>query len=367
MVDITATLFLYLSGWIDSCPCHDSDATPGERSFRSRERKSYWKRILGKPCRMICRRAPDLAAGRFLEFLRLLARVYLNGLLFELAKVGVQGQDRAVILRDFDSMRHYVHLIFNIQFGHWQQLPWILAGTASSSLGVARGCARRALAMFAGAPGGRRHHFVEMLLCAPGSRGHYEMTAFVNGEDPRNLPLLLRMMARFRFILTSERWVEALHAANKHWLSTAHHAGAVHVAFRSCLPVLKARLEHDPGCFHALADHCMNTRNIVECLKTIGFELHPRVREILATEKKSSLHRKYLKELMRMIYHVDPRTLYQDLPDKLPIGPVPPPPPAPPPGPGPLGLGLQNEHSKATVIGRTRRWRVEWREGGTIS
>ena len=44
MTDILAVLFLALSAWVDSCPCHQD--VIGEGAFSTRERRSYWKRWL---------------------------------------------------------------------------------------------------------------------------------------------------------------------------------------------------------------------------------------------------------------------------------------------------------------------------------
>eukprot|EP00959_Pyramimonas_sp_CCMP1952_P444406 9304637-Pyramimonas_sp.AAC.1 len=121
---------------------------------------------------MICRRAPELAAGKFTEFINLLLRVSLNGLLFELAAMSLDGEDRAQVLRDYDATRRYVYFVCTLKFGCWQQLPWVLMGIASSSVGVGRECARKSLRLWTHRrrDHGYRAHFLETVLCDPASR-----------------------------------------------------------------------------------------------------------------------------------------------------------------------------------------------------
>eukprot|EP00959_Pyramimonas_sp_CCMP1952_P460062 9479248-Pyramimonas_sp.AAC.1 len=122
------------------------------------------------------------------------------------------------------------------------------------------------------------------------------MKAFTSGADPKTLPLLYRMMGRFRFVLTSERWVEALHAASRHWLTSAHHAGPVHVAFHSMLPTLRAKLKRHPRSLEAMVDHCSSVKTGLSGLQAMGLSSHPRIQEMLAASKKKELSRKLLPE-----------------------------------------------------------------------
>ena len=44
MVDMLATLVLMMAHWADSCCCHMK--IPGQHAFSTREKRSYWKRLL---------------------------------------------------------------------------------------------------------------------------------------------------------------------------------------------------------------------------------------------------------------------------------------------------------------------------------
>ena len=150
MVDIMAVLFMMLSAWFDSCPCHYEH--PGAPDFTSRERRSYWSEKLRTPCVMVCRRAPEWAAGEVFHMLKALLDFAAIALLFELAAAGVGDEDRACIMQDFACIRRQLWFVFQIKFGHWQQLPWILFGLAHERAGIARWCVRRALQLFVSAP-----------------------------------------------------------------------------------------------------------------------------------------------------------------------------------------------------------------------
>ena len=76
------------------------------------------------------------------------------------------------------------------------------------------------------------HWLVVLLLVM--DRGRAELARFASTFAVRSELLLLEIMsARFRFALTSERWVEALHALTKQAIDSAHHGGPVNVAFHA--------------------------------------------------------------------------------------------------------------------------------------
>ena len=65
------------------------------------------------------------------------------------------------------------------------------------------------------------------------------MVQFIQGAEITTLEFLLRMRTRFRFILTSERWAERMHAESKVYLAIANHTGPVHVALFSIVPSMR--------------------------------------------------------------------------------------------------------------------------------
>ena len=197
---------------------------------------------------------------------------------FELAAEGTGPADIAEIVRDFANLRRYVHFIFVVKCTHWQQLPWILFGVAHSNIAIARQCCKRALQLSAASQHPEGEHMLSQLLCAPGGRGYAEMVQFIRSGVIDPAGFMLRMLARMRFAITSERWVESLHAANKHWLASCNRAGPVHVALFAALPALRQFLHEDEGAdqqdssnIAKLAAHTEVTQDMKRCLEEVGF------------------------------------------------------------------------------------------------
>ena len=328
MIDICAVLFLLLSAWFDACPCHYN--IPGSEAFCAAERRSYWTKKQADPCVMAGRRAPEWAAGAFFDFLSTMCGYSANTLLFELASAGLTDQEKSTVMQDVGALRRQLFFVLQVKFCHWQQLPWILSGLAHEVKEVAMRCAVRALQLFAGASDQDTHHMYTLALLLPG-RGLTEMEALAQGiSDITDLGLLWRMAARFRFVITTDRWVEALHAESHHWLATAPNAGPVHVAFHAGLPTIMPFLRDHPTSFSEYAAHCKRTRNPHQCLQRMGLYTHPTVRRLIEEKGIQNINRRSAKHVVALLYHVDAETLYSELPDSLPED-VPPPPPGPPP------------------------------------
>ena len=257
--------------------------------------------------------------------------VSLGALVGLLIEIGLTPERRAGIMRDYDAMLRLIHFTFNVKFGHWLQLPWLLCGIAHHRRAVRMHCIRWALALFDASVPGTRQHFLTTLMCGLGTRGRHEMLRVLAGDDESSLGFFQRMQGRFRFIITSERWVEALHAGIHAALSSAHHAGTVHVAFFTCITALRA-LFADPDRVTALASACADVCNAKRAILKMGLGHHPVARKIL----QETLVSKARKDLVRIIYHVDMDTLFQQL-ENVEVQPPPPPPPGgPPPRPPPL-------------------------------
>ena len=173
----------------------------------------YWRKLADiSNCVMACRRAPEMAAGQFMDAMKSFLAVCASSLLVELTSIDVPAGDIGIITRDFAAARRHVFFILHVKFAHWQQNPWLLFGLGHAEMDMVRRCAQRALQIFEHNPS---THFLCLLLLQHGTRGRAEMIALVSGTDISDLLLLMRMRGRFRFALSSERWVESLHAASK--------------------------------------------------------------------------------------------------------------------------------------------------------
>ena len=137
------------------------------------------------------------------------------------------------------------------------------------------------------------------------------------------------MVSRFRFALTSERWVEALHAISKHIVSHAHNIGPVHIAFHAILEPLRRWLKNSPETLSELSRDCMLVRNPMAALTRMGLSRHPSAQKLLLEGGQigqvAHMNRKHTHEITEILYHVDTFTLQQHQPDSLPMLPPGPP------------------------------------------
>ena len=338
MVDLLATFFMYLSWWTDSCPCHAD--LPVAENLTAGRRASYWRKLQDvSSCVMSCRRAPEMAAGALKTIMGTFLSMAASTLLVELHVLGLIEGDIGIIMRDFAAARRHVFFIFHVKFGHWQQIPWLLFALGHRRMDEVRRCMRIALQIYERSPS---THFLCSLLLAYGTQGRAEMLALIGGANIEDLPLLLRMRGRFKFALSSERWVESLHAASKHWLDIVRNCGPAHVGFFSGLSAIRRYMKTHKDALLTYSAACMLVRNPLKCLQAMGFMHHPEVQRLIAASGKRGLGREARGAVIDLLYHCDGHTLYSDLPDSLPPAPSyrgppgpPPPPPPPPPGPGP--------------------------------
>ena len=255
-----------------------------------------------------------------------------NALLAELGGLLLDDQDQEVVLSDFANARRHIWMTFVMKVSFWQLLPWRLFGIGHGVLHKAQACARACLLLRDDSPPTADDHWLTIALCVL-QEGRAQLRRFAETGDMS--PWLKRMAARFRFAVSSERWVEALHAQSSLLVASAHHIGPVHLAFMAALKPLTELLEKDRQCMTALARFCSQATNPLKCLDLVGMREHPTLANLLP------LSRRHHRKAIEVLYHVDPETLYREIPP-LPEPPglpaAPPGPPPPPPGPpGPPG------------------------------
>lgn len=156
---------------------------------------------------------------------------------------------------------------------HWQTLPWILFGAAHWIEQTARQCAAKALQLFANLEDGHVLHWLTLVMCVPGSQVAAEFAAFAGGAARAGLGVLTRWLARFCFALTSERWVEALHAKATHDVAAAQHSGPVHMGFYSGLSGIRELLSSSGKSenLSSLAHQCGLHNNVTKCIQSKGY------------------------------------------------------------------------------------------------
>lgn len=259
---------------------------------------------------MTCRRAPEFASGKMFQFLRILLNAGVAALSLDLAAALVLGSDQVEVLREFATERAYIWFTFVVKFSFWQCLPWSLFGLGHTDEAVARMVANSCLQQFATLPVGSTIHWLVLVFFVGDSVVAHELRLFAAGAARTTLPVLMRFMARFRFALTSERWIEALHAAARHFLTYAHHAGPAHIGFHSVLPVIRKRLERDKSILDDLARHCTEIRNLRMCLHKFGLSKKPEAELLLGRSGSERVNKRGVQRATRILYHVDRATLY---------------------------------------------------------
>jgi hypothetical protein len=336
MMEIAGFLIMALSAWFDDCPCHGKE--PGiETASDRRQRKQYYKRARLFKCFMAGRRAANMAAGEVLEFIRRLFATGQNALAMELARERIDDGNVAFIVREFAALRRHALFFFSLKFSYLRQLPWIIFGIAHRCLETAIACLKRGMDLFdawyAAGPSEVKQHWLAVVMYWPGSRGRADSITFILTGAASTF--LGRIRGRCIFPLTTDRYVEALHAGSRQSLISAPHAGAVHVAFFAAAQGIEEAFEYDPvSALGGLADACSEARNVLKGLKKCGLIRHPGVIKYFAGNPRRQIHYEGRKGMIEIIYHLDRPTLYGDVPEAL-IGfdGFDAPPPGPPPSP----------------------------------
>ena len=301
----------HVMNWCEACPCHGHDESLQGKAKHSK--KGLFARIGLHSCPMASRRAPECAAGAILEVIRQGLQSMERGLVLHSSFLACDEGARQVVLSDSSHGKRYCMLVANIKFSHWEQLPWVLMGVAHHDADKARQCASRALRLYAATGSQVAQHPVSKQLCCPGTRGHAELSAFISGEPLCNLAFLRRFAAKYKFVSVCERWIESRHALLGRHLRKATHVSAQHVAFSGCQHVLRELLLHKPHELNQLVQLCDFTRSPGSALQAVNLHYHPSVRRIML-EDRSQLARKYRPWVVELLYHVDRKTLFQNLP-----------------------------------------------------
>ena len=82
-------------------------------------------------------------------------------------------------------------------------------GLADHRIEYARACARRVLNLFDASPS---THWLAVCLCELGSIGRAQIEGFIAGTSLECLPELEIQVAKMRFVVVVERWIEGRHA-----------------------------------------------------------------------------------------------------------------------------------------------------------
>eukprot|EP00969_Alexandrium_andersonii_P356374 15446411-Alexandrium_andersonii.AAC.1 len=226
----------------------------------------------------------------------------------------LSAEDRSRVLDDYATARSHLEFVFRVKLAHWQQLPYLLAGLGHPDQAQARAVAGRALALFDAAGDDAEHHALSLLLCSPGSVGRQQLEDLAAGRRPlAQLPAVLRVAARLRFVPIAERYVEGLHARAHRFAEVAPHHGPVHIAWLLALPRLREGLQEQPAEFlQTFADACSLARSLRVAVREFGFAQHPTILKLQADLPKADFSKAGRKTVVQVLFHVDPGTLFGD-------------------------------------------------------
>lgn len=221
---------------------------------------------------MNTRRAPEMACGDLLVLFNDLIGRRLTDLMLEGPIASLARNNTTFILADFARGRRHLRWVFQVKFGHWRQLPWVLHALGHHMPKAAQDGAARAVSLWDSAPGEVQNHPIIRQLLAPDGVLHNDMMQFSTGKKTlAELPRLKVVAGKLKFSTICERWVEGLHAKSKRLLEGARHCSPVHLAWAFIHRPLRTMLRQKPELFDTLAASCSAVRNPRLALHRMGF------------------------------------------------------------------------------------------------
>ena len=303
-----------------------------EEASDQKRRRFYYEKVSKFKCFLCGRRAPEFVTCAITRFLRSIFETGQTALLIELHRIGCSAADVASIMLDFSAARRSASFYFTFRTSYMGDLPHLAFAIGHKSQRVARMAMVRCLRLFDEwyrNPMDKAAHYLTVILFWPGTQARMDIEAFIATGIMSSF--LVRMAARCRFTYTSDRLVERLHAQNKHHLNNAPHAGPVHVAFFTSLAGIREVLDNTDDGAQLMAAYCLETKDIWRAVKINGLLHHKTIADYLLARnnRRREVHFRGKKTLIRVLYHVDRDTLYDDMPEPF----------DPPDGMFPLGGG----------------------------
>jgi hypothetical protein len=117
------------------------------------------------------------------------------------------------LLADLRSAQSHLLALLRVKTAFWKSLPWLLVGLAHGDVEVARRLGRRAIELFDKDPRQEAHHRLTWHWLRPGPL-RTALTIFVGGDGllSDGGSILVKNVARLRFVMVVETTVEAKHA-----------------------------------------------------------------------------------------------------------------------------------------------------------
>lgn len=304
------------SAWGSGCRCHEGMLSEGSDSQNVTlqamldcqnclDEEAKWWDGPKFQCPLKGKRAPELAGGALLPLVRAKAERAKGDIL--LASGMVEEADREAILNDFDLGVSHILMTLELKLGHWQSLPWLIAGLALPE--NHQQLAQKILAEFDKLPAEAiHHHRVSWKMLQPGCIMRQQMEALATGARLADQHQLLIEVSRVSLVPIVERIVEGAHSL-VHRHSGYRKVSGAYVSCAQRLGEIDKVLETKES-KERLVQAFESLRKPRALIKAFRLQDHPRWLDL--TSKPPSQQTGIRKICNAIVYSTDPGTMYAD-------------------------------------------------------
>ena len=256
-------------------------------------------------CPLKGKRAPELAANALLPLVRAKAERAKGDIL--LASGMVDEADREAILNDFGLGVSHILMTLELKLGHWQTLPWLIAGLALPENN--QQLAQKILAEFDKLPAEPiHHHKVSWKMLRPGCIVRQQVEAVATGACLADQPQLLLEVSKASLVPVVERIVEGAHSL-VHRHSGYRKVSGAYVSCAQRLGEIDKLFETKEGKMN-LVQAFESLRKPRALIKAFRLQDHPRWLDL--TSKPPTQQTGIRKVCNAIVYSTDSGTMYTD-------------------------------------------------------
>ena len=253
-----------ISAFVSGCRCHPQFEHAGCSD------RIWHVELEGKPCPMVGRILPYLAAGDLSQMIDRFAEDFAAKVM--LIGCEVAEQDQVRVVSDFNRAAAASVEYISIKTAYTRSLPYLLAGLVHHDASVVKQIAMQALAQFQQvAP--EHHHRLTLKFLEASSPLRPSLLAVADGDQLEQHPQLEEAAAALHFVMASERDIEGSHATSNPLPAKANHITAQYRSLGLRLPEMRPKLEEGPF-FIKMAE--LVERSKVKCAShSLGLLAHP--------------------------------------------------------------------------------------------
>ena len=289
MIHSVHKLLSNFESWLESCACHEHLLDGVPRKHKRSAQAKFFAKLPSSNCPMRGKRAAELAAGVLEKTLRNMEQLAFQSFLESDAEdAALSPADRAIMLKDLEYAKAYLHFGLTTKLSFWRKLPWRLCALAHHWQTESRAAARACMQEFGESLQQqgltlRHHHPVSVQFLAADSSLRAALQVHADGGDMS--PDLLVAVAQLKFIPCVERVVEGLHRDVK--IAAKHvQLGPTKVSLSVRLREIKALCDDDQECLPDLTRHFDDMRHLKKVAALLGVLRHPSILQLLL-EKNS--------------------------------------------------------------------------------